>query len=215
MAGQVLDHFVDHYSELASLMLLKALAYPSQGGLGYRVELTNRPLGLCGYSVDHRLKVLALSSAGVFSTPRPPELADALRDAVEVEVFASRRDWLYRLGWGSTKVVLGLVETAVGLVGVIVLEASTTAGGVALVILGVNSVGDGVSQIAGAERGEGVNVLASICGAVGSGLAEATGGDAEVGRLAGRVGFHIGPQSGRSPPSACSRFRAARSCGPA
>jgi hypothetical protein len=189
---QILEHFVDNATESSVLMLLKALAYPSQGGLGYRIELTSHRINIAGYSVDPSARVLTISTAGVLSPRGSAELADALRDAVEVDIFESRHGLLYRVGWGSTKVVVGLVETVVGVVGILVPEPSTTAGGLVLAVLGANSIGDGITQIAGARGGEGLNALALLGGTLGSTVAKATGGDPHTGELVGLIGFHLG-----------------------
>lgn len=54
--------------------------------------------------------------------------------------------------------MLGVVETDVGFVGIVVPEPGTTAG-VVVFSLGVNSIADGFSQLAGANKGHGYNIL--------------------------------------------------------
>lgn len=76
-----------------------------------------------------------------------------------------------RILWGTGTVILGLVETTVGLIGVIVPELGTTLAGIA-VTLGANNIVDGLSQLGGANQGYGVNLLSEGSGFIGSKVAE-------------------------------------------
>ena len=87
--------------------------------------------------------------------------------------------------------LLGTVETVIGVVGIIVPEPGTTGAGVAVTILGVNTVGDGISQLAGANRGHGYNILGEASGALGSELARAVGSDPKLGEVIGKGVFLI------------------------
>jgi hypothetical protein len=187
-----LDYYVDHFSEQSTLMLLKALAYPSQGGFGYRIEMMNPLIDMDGYEVDENAKVIKLDRTGLLSSYHAPDLAKYLKDAIEIDVYGTRRSLMYRVGWGTGKVVLGAVETAVGVIGILVPEPGTTVGGVALTVLGANTVADGLSQLAGANSGEGFNPLAEGAGWAGSNIAGAMGGDPALGERIGEAGFYLG-----------------------
>ena len=60
-----------------------------------------------------------------------------------------------RIGWGTGKLLLGVVEVGTGLVGIIVPEPGTTVAGVLVFSLGANNVIEGFTQRAGANRGHG------------------------------------------------------------
>lgn len=191
MIEAVIDAYIERYSEEDALLLLKAIAHPSQGGLGYRIETMDAWVDLDGYDVDGRGKLIRLDTASVFSTYSAHDMAAYLKDALDIDVFERRRSLLYRVGWGTGKTVLGVVETAVGVVGIIIPEPGTTIAGVAMVALGTNTIGDGVSQIFGANSGEGYNVLGEGAAWVGSNAASAVGGDPETGAMLGRLGFTV------------------------
>ena len=187
----VIDRFVDNHGEELSLLLLKAIAHPEQGGLGYNTVFFNPWVDVDGYEVDHRLKTIKLDTSGVFSQHSAAEVAENLKDALQVEIAKTHAGLLERIGWGTGKVLLGVVEAGVGLVGIIVPEPGTTAGGIAVFALGANTVVDGFSQLAGANKGHGYNILGEASGAVGSGVAELVGGDPEMGRRIGRGVFLV------------------------
>ena len=63
--------------------------------------------------------------------------------------------------------------------------------GIVVFGLGANTVVDGFSQLAGANRGEGYNILGEASGALGSGAARLVGGDPQVGRAVGRGAFAV------------------------
>ena len=74
---------------------------------------------------------------------------------------------------------------------IIVPEPGTTAAGVGMVALGVNSLGDGFSQLAGANQGNGYNVLQDAYGAAGKSVANLAGLDPAVGRKVGKGVFLV------------------------
>jgi hypothetical protein len=191
IVDNVIDKYVDTYDEELSLLLLKSIALAEQGGLGYQIKFFNPTLDIDGYEVDHQLKIIYLDTEGIFSAHSVADVAESLKAAIEVEIAGTHAGMLGRIGWGTGKVVLGVVETAVGLVGIIVPEPSTTAGGVVLCVLGVNTVADGFSQLAGANKGHGYNILGEGAGAIGSGIASLTGQDRELGRAVGQGAFIV------------------------
>lgn len=187
---EAIDYYVDNYTETAVLMLLQAVSHPTQGGLGYRIESDNI-YDIDGYRVDDERRIITLDEESVVSSYDAPDIAEELKDAIEIEVFESRRSLAYRIGWGSATTLAGIVEIAVGVVGIVVPEPATTAMGLGLTVMGANSVVDGVSQIAGANNGDGVNLLAAGAGRLGSSVADAVGGDADIGRVVGEVTFAV------------------------
>lgn len=58
----------------------------------------------------------------------------------------------------------------------------TTVAGVLVFALGANTVIDGFTQLAGANRGEGYNILGEASGAIGAGIIGAAGGNSDAGR---------------------------------
>jgi hypothetical protein len=188
----VIDNFVDTFGEESSLLLMKTLAHPEQGGLGYKVVFFNPRLDIDGYEIDTTGKVIHLDTHGLISANSVAEVAESLRDAVEVDIVESRAGWLERGGVGTGKVLLGVVESAVGLVGIIVPEPGTTIAGIAVFVLGANTVIDGFSQLTGANRGRGYNILGEASGAAGAGIAQAVGGDPDLGRKIGAGVFVVG-----------------------
>jgi hypothetical protein len=187
----VIDKFVDTFDEKLSLMLLKSIALPEQGGLGYKIEFFNPWIDIDGYDVNRNTKVIHLDTEGIFSTYSALDVAGYLKNAIQVEIFETHAGLLERIGWGTGKVLLGIVEVGVGLVGIIVPEPGTTAGGIMVFSLGANTVIDGFSQLAGANRGHGYNILGEGMGAIGSHIATLSGGDPELGRLVGKGVFMV------------------------
>jgi len=84
-----------------------------------------------------------------------------------------------------------VVETGVGLVGIIVPAPGTTIAGIAVFALGANTIVDGFTQLAGANRGNGYNVLGEASQAAGAGIARLVGGDPNVGRMIGEGVFVV------------------------
>jgi hypothetical protein len=187
----VLDAFVDRHGDELSLLLLKTLAYPSQGGDGYRIEIGELTLDMDHWDVDRDGKLIRLDLTGWFSERSAEDLSDVLKDALEVGVLERRLSLAARIGWGSAKLVLGLVETAVGVVGIIVPVPGTTVAGVAVTVLGVSTIGEALSQFAGTNNGNGTNVLEESIAWTTSRAFELGGGDAELGDQLGRIGFTV------------------------
>lgn len=188
---EVIDQFVDTYDEELSLLLMKTIAHPEQGGLGYRIVFFNPWMDIDGYEVDQATKTIRLETEGVFSQYSAQDVAGFLKSALQVEVAKTHAGLLERIGWGTGKVLLGVVESGVGLVGIIVPEPGTTVTGVMVFTLGANTVVDGFSQLAGANAGHGYNILGEGMGALGSGVASLVGGDPELGRMIGQGSFLV------------------------
>lgn len=191
MTEQIVSAFVDRYPVDLSLVLLQILAFPEQGGLGYRLEMFNPTVDLDGWEVDHTRKVVRLDQRPLLSSYSDADHAEHLKNAVETEFLGTRASLLARVGWGTGKVILGTVETTVGLIGIIVPEPATTAGGVVMVVLGTNTVTDGVTQLFGANQGNGINLLGQAFGSIGAGVADLADLDREVGRTVGRGVFVV------------------------
>ncbi len=189
---EVIDAYIDQSSEMDAMLLLKALAHPQMGGLGYRIETMNPTVDLNGYDVNLRDRVIRLDTrpfiGGAYSTR---DMAQALKNAIDIDVFERRQSLTYRIGWGSAQVVLGAVETVVGVVGIIVPEPGTTAAGVVVTTLGVNTVAAGMSQLMGHNNGDGYNILGEGSAWVGSRVADLAGGDPQRGAELGRLGFAV------------------------
>lgn len=117
------------------------------------------------------------------------EAADNLKAALEVSIAHTRESLAARIGWGTGKLVLGVVEVGTGLVGIIVPVPGTTIAGVAVFALGANSVVDGFTQLAGANRGRGFNPLGEASGFIGSGVAGVVGANRDTGRQIGEGAF--------------------------
>lgn len=188
---RMIDQYVDAYSHDLAIVLLQILAPPSAGGRGYEIVLNDLWFEIDGWEVDDGRRQIQIDTAGMFSNNSDAERAAQLKDAVEVHFLKSRTGLLPRIAWGTGKVVFGVVETAVGVVGVIVPEPGTTAGGVVMVGLGVNTIGDGISQLAGANDGRGYNVLGEGFAAAGRAGAELVGADPEVGHAVGNGAFIV------------------------
>lgn len=187
----MIDKYVDTYSEDLSVVLLQVLADPSQGGRGYKIEMFNPTVDLDGWEVNHGKKTIYIDRTGLFSNYSDADRAEYLRNAIQTEFLKTRAGLLSRIGWGTGKVVLGLVEGAVGVIGVVVPEPGTTAGGVVMLTLGGNSIVDGVSQLAGANQGNGVNLLGEAAGHMGAATFDLADMNPEVGRSVGKGVFLV------------------------
>lgn len=186
-----LDHFAMTYSEELNMSLLKILAYPSQGGLGYEIKTHNPWIESDGWHVDDDTRTIYVDTHGFFGQSNGAEgVASQLENAIQVH-FLGHASVLSRFVGGTAKVLLGVVETTVGLVGIVTPEPGTTVGGVALTVLGTNTVVDGVTQLAGANDGHGVNLLSDAFGAAGAGIADLAGLDPQVGEDVGRGVFFV------------------------
>ncbi|MBC6907516.1 hypothetical protein DWB84_18940 [Saccharophagus sp. K07] len=187
---QVVDAYIDNYGEDAGIGLLKVLADPTAGGDGYRVRMYPM-LDADGWEVDKAGKLIELDTTNWGFEIDAGGLAENLNEAVETDIFKVRMGLAPRLGWGTGKILLGVVETAIGVVGIIVPEPGTTGAGIIVTALGVNIVGDGFSQLIGANRGHGYNVLGEASGLIGSELAKGVGKDAKLGEAIGKGVFIV------------------------
>ena len=187
----VIDQYVDNFDDEAILLLLKCIALPEQGGLGYKLVFFNPAIDLDGYEVDKQLKTIQLDTEGIFTAMSALDVATALKEAIAIEIAGTQTGLLERVTWGTGKVVIGVVETGVGLIGIVIPEPATTVGGVVLVALGTNSIVDGFSQLAGGNKGQGYNILGEGMGALGAGVAKVAGGDPELGRAIGKGVFMV------------------------
>ncbi len=186
----IIDHFVDHNNEELSVALLQTVAPTDSGGRGYRIAL-RRMIDMDGYEHDAASKTITLDSSYWAGNMSAGQMADNLRDALQVEILNTHASLVSRIGWGTTNVVVGVIEVGAGFVGIIVPEPGTTVAGVAVFALGVNSIADGFTQLAGVNNGHGVNVLATGAGALGGSISEATGHEREVGERIGRNVFAV------------------------
>lgn len=187
---EIIDKYVDTYGEDAGLVLLKVLADPSAGGEGYKIQ-RKAIIDVDGWEVDKAGKLITLDTTNFGFSMSVADLAENLNEAIETDILQVRMGLLPRLGWGTGKLLLGTVETVVGVVGIIVPEPGTTAAGVAVTILGVNTLGDGISQLAGANRGHGYNILGEASGTLGSEIARAVGSDPKLGEAIGKGVFLV------------------------
>jgi hypothetical protein len=191
MIDRITSTFVEKYPFDLSVVLLQILAFPSQGGKGYRIEMFNPTVDLDGWEVDHSRKVIKIDRTGLISNYSDEDCAEYLKHVIETEFLKTRATLLSRVGWGTGKVVIGVVEGVVGLVGIIVPEPGTTAGGAVMLMLGSNSIVDGVSQLSGANQGHGINLLSEGVGHVGAGIADLADLDPKVGRKVGKGVFFV------------------------
>lgn len=187
----MISTFVDRYSLDLSVVLLQILAYPSQGGRGFRVEIFNPTIDMDGWEVDHSKKVIKIGRTGLVSNYSDVDRAEYLKLSVETEFLKTRATLLSQVGWGTTKVVIGVVESIVGLIGIVVPEPFTTASGAVMLLLGGNAIVDGLSQLSGANQGRGVNLLSMGFGQVGAEIADLADLDREVGRNVGKGIFFV------------------------
>ncbi|MCA9128957.1 MAG: hypothetical protein KDB22_17845 [Planctomycetales bacterium] len=191
MIERIIEKYVDTYSEDLAVVLLQILADPSQGGLGYTVKLFNPTVDMDGWEVDHSRKIISIDRTGLISNYTDADRAEYLKHAVETEFLKTRAGLLSRIGWGTGKVVLGLFEGATGVIGILVPEPGTTVGGVVLVTLGGNTVVDGISQLAGANQGHGINLLGEGAGQIGAAAFDLADMDPDVGRAVGKGVFFV------------------------
>lgn len=186
----IVHEYVEAYGESAGIVLLKVLAHPSAGGEGYRIQ-RKVMVDADGWEVDKAGKLITLDTTNWGFRMDSADLAENLHEAVETDILGIREGLLPRLGWGTGKVLLGAVETAVGVIGVIVPEPGTTGAGVAVTVIGVNTAGDGISQLAGANRGHGYNLLGEASGALGTEIARVVDAEPRLGEAIGKGAFLV------------------------
>jgi len=203
MINRMVSTFVNKYPLNLSVVLLQILAYPSQGGRGFRIEMFNPAIDMDGWEVDHIKKIIKIDRDGSFANYSDTDRAEFLKQAIETEFLKTRSTLLARVGWGLSKVTLGIVESAIGLIGIVVPEPGTTVGGVIMLSLGSNTVVDGISQLSGANKGHGINLLSKGFGNVGAFAADMADINREVGRNVGKGVFLVCWRlSGRCPTGA-------------
>lgn len=191
LVNSLIERFVKDNSVEMSIVLLQIVSYPEQGGQGYRIEMFNPLIDMDGWEVDHDKKVIKIDSTGLITNYTIADYANSLKEAIETEFLKTRQALLPRILWGTGKVILGLVETTVGLIGVIVPEPGTTVAGIVVVTLGANNIVDGLSQLGGANQGYGVNLLSEGSGFIGSKVAEFINVDPTTGYNVGTSAFLI------------------------
>jgi len=172
-------------------LFVKTISHSSQGGLGYKITTFNPVIEFDGWEVDHVTKNIKLDTSSIISNYSIREIAENLNNAIEIGITKQRQSMLSRVGWGSGMIVVGVVETVVGTIGIIVPEPGTTVAGVGMVVLGSNSVIDGVSRLSGANQGNGYNLLSMGFGEIGSISADIAGLDPVVGEKVGKGVFAI------------------------
>ncbi len=187
---QILDRFVDRYGEAASVTLLRTLADKSAGGEGYSIRL-KRMIDLDGWEVSKAGRVITLDSSDWWGDTSTDDMAENLKEAMDTDILGIREGLVARLGWGTGKVVLGVVEVGTGLIGIVVPEPGTTVAGVVVFSLGANSIADGMTQLAGANNGYGYNLLGEGAAAIGGAVARATGQDEAIGQAVGQGVFAV------------------------
>lgn len=90
---------------------------------------------------------------------------------------------------GSGKVILAVVEGAVGVIGILIPEPGTTAAGITCVVLAVNNLVDGFTQLAGTNQGNGINLLGEASGWSGAKIVGFFNVDPATGYSAGKMIF--------------------------
>ncbi|MEA3438387.1 MAG: hypothetical protein U9R43_18125 [Thermodesulfobacteriota bacterium] len=79
----MISTFVDKYPLDLSVVLLQVLAYPSQGGRGFRVEMFNPIIDMDGWEVDHTKKIIKIDRTGLVSNYSDADRAESLKHAIE------------------------------------------------------------------------------------------------------------------------------------
>jgi len=186
----VLEEYVNTYGEESGLILLNAIADEGAGGLGYTIK-TQAMIDMDGWKVDSRRKEIILDSTNWCFQMGINGLVKNLREAVDTDILNVRQGLGARIGFGTGKVLLGVVETAVGFIGIIVPEPGTTAAGVVVTVLGADTVVDGLSQLAGANNAHGYSILGEGAGAMGAITSRTFGGDPKLGEAIGKGIFAV------------------------
>jgi len=95
----MISTFVEKYPLDLSVVLLQTLAFPSQGGRGYRIEMFNPTVDMDGWEVDHGRKVIRIDRTGLVSNYSSADHAEYLKHAIETEFLKTRATLLSRIGW--------------------------------------------------------------------------------------------------------------------
>ncbi|WP_306143612.1 hypothetical protein [Roseibium sp. MMSF_3412] len=186
----IVNYFVDVYDEGMSVSLLQTVAPEENGGLGHKIQL-KRMIDMDGYEYSAMSKTITLDSSYFMADMSVAKMAENLKEAIQVKIHKTHASLGSRLGWGSVNVVVGVIETSVGFIGIIVPEPGTTVAGAAVFTLGVNSITDGLTQLAGVNNGHGFNPLAAGATAIGGKIAVATGNDKAIGEAIARNTFVV------------------------
>lgn len=101
IVDDVIDKFVDTFGEGLSLLLLQSIALPEHGGLGYKIVFFNPWIDVDGYDIDHKLKVINLDTESVFSQYSALDVAEYLKDAMQVEIAKTHAGLLKLLAHGA------------------------------------------------------------------------------------------------------------------
>ncbi|HAV1239825.1 TPA: hypothetical protein JGU28_004625 [Salmonella enterica] len=187
----IIDKFADDYSAELLLVLLQIVALPEQGGRGYHIEINNPYIDMDGWDVDHENKTIYIDQTGIITNYDISDYVESLKEAIETEFLGTRMGLLPRILWGTGKVILAVVEGIVGVIGILVPEPGTTIAGIACVVLASNNLVDGVTQLAGTNQGNGVNLLGEAAGWSGAKIAGFFNIDPATGYGAGKVMFAV------------------------
>jgi hypothetical protein len=160
----LIDAYADHYGfeELA-----KVLYVLGKEGQGYRIEKAH--FHLSDWEVNHATKTIRINDDEIFSTRTNTEAAETLKRIIEKEFEGKENFWdvAWRLTKGTGKTVFGVADVVVGVIGIIIPEPATTAGGVLLVAFGTSMTVEGATQVFRLNHGEGYNPLEEAFAGVG------------------------------------------------
>ena len=163
-----LDGLIDAYADQYGFEeLAKVLYLLGSEGQGYRIEKAD--FHLSDWEVDPASKAIRINESEVFSTRTNAEAAKTLKRIIEKEFEGKENYWdvAWRLTKGTGKTVFGVADVVVGVVGIIIPEPATTAGGVLLVAFGTSMTVEGVTQVFRLNHGEGYNPLEEAFAGVG------------------------------------------------
>jgi hypothetical protein len=163
-----LDGLIDAYADRYGFEeLAKVLYVLGSEGQGYRIEKAD--FHLSDWEVDHAAKTIRINESEVFSTRTNAEAAETLKRIIEKEFEGKENFWdvAWRLTKGTGKTVFGVADVVVGVIGIIIPEPATTAGGVLLVAFGTSMTVEGVTRVFRLNHGEGYNPLEEGFAAVG------------------------------------------------
>jgi len=163
-----LDGLIDAYPDRYGFEeLAKVLYVLGSEGQGYRIEKAD--FHLSDWEVDHAAKTIRINESEVFSTRTNAEAAETLKRIIEKEFEGKENFWdvAWRLTKGTGKTVFGVADVVVGVIGIIIPEPATTAGGVLLVAFGTSMAVEGVTQVFKLNHGEGYNPLEEAFAGVG------------------------------------------------
>jgi len=188
--GGIVDAFQRKYGDELLAQLFAVLTPEGYGGgLGYRI--LSRSHIIHRYDVDFENKIIALDDDQFWSNFTNDEAAEALHEALEdiAAHIAYQNETFFqsfgRIALGTGLVVLGVGETAIGVVGIVTPEPATTGAGIVLAGVGIATLGEGATMVLGLNSGAGYNFLAEGFAAVGTLVGGNTGEDMA------RIGFTV------------------------